>query len=292
MSEFLLAKAVNPLLLPGWAVVTALAENGFLQDSAARIFGADDTADVVTASGDTGDFDGLFVEAKQQMLSGAAFGQTRLHALLAVLADSADAVALWYGGDVGDLDRAYDKADFLDRVRRGLDAPSVEVYVQYSRQPEPRPEGSASASLLIAQWSSSWAPVVNGVVQRDGRVHRIRAHDAPRGLPLQLAAAGACDLGAIPELIWTYVSPFAYVTDLQTGLVAIVGDGAMGADGFVAVQSGADPETLLWVACFDFSNPFESARFDAGLLKVRNNLDEEWHFDLDEPWNVAVFGAS
>lgn len=150
VSEFLLAKSVDPALLPEWAAVAAVADDGFLRAAAARIFGAGDAADVVTASGGAGDFDGLFVDAQRQMLGGSAFEHTRLHALLAALADAADAVALWYGDDVDALDRAYDKADFLDRIRRGLASPSAEAHVLYSRRLNPQPGRSASASRLIA----------------------------------------------------------------------------------------------------------------------------------------------
>jgi hypothetical protein len=145
---------------------------------------------------------------------------------------------------------------------------------------------------LIARWLSSEVPVLNGGVLRSGRAHLIRPIDAPRILPLRLPSAGNADFGSLGELMWTHAGPYEPVMDASTGLVSIVGEGGMGADGFVAVQSGMAPDTLLWLAFFDFSNPFESVRFEDGFLKARNNLDEEWHFDLAEPWNITVFGVS
>lgn len=154
------------------------------------------------------------------------------------------------------------------------------------------PIGSPSSmNELVVGWLSYQVPVANGVVRPDGRVHRIRPRDSRCGLPQPLSSEGECDLRSLADLVWTSASPYPPVTDAQTGLVCVVGEGGMGADGFVALQSGADRETLLWLAFFDFSNPFESVRFEAGMLKARNNMDEEWHFDIAEPWKIVVHAA-
>jgi hypothetical protein len=45
------------------------------------------------------------------------------------LEDSADAAVLWYGNDIGGLDRVRDKHELLVRVRDGLESLSSEAYV-------------------------------------------------------------------------------------------------------------------------------------------------------------------
>lgn len=134
MSQFLLAKSANLVLLPNGMSLDPIDGNEFLCDVAASVFGSEGGGNVATVSDGATDFDGLFVRAKSEVLSGIPFERTRLHALLVALADSAEIVVLWYGDDYGGLDLVSDKADFLDLVRQGLDSQSTEAYVMYVKR--------------------------------------------------------------------------------------------------------------------------------------------------------------
>lgn len=66
----------------------------------------------------------------------------------------------------------------------------------------------------------------------------------------------------------------------------------MGPDGFLAVQENHRPKSLLWLAFFDFSHPFESVLVDHGVIRAFNNLDEEWRFSKSAPWRVEIRSSS
>jgi hypothetical protein len=147
-------------------------------------------------------------------------------------------------------------------------------------------------NTLIAQWAEGKVPILNGVIEASGRVHLVRAIDPPRSLPLALPLEQEVDFALLPEAAWTSALPFEKVIDPAAKIIAVVGECGMGSDGFVAVQAADQPQSLLWLAFFDFSNPFESVRFDGGLLKATNNLNEEWSFALSAPWQVEIRRAS
>jgi hypothetical protein len=74
------------------------------------------------------------------------------------------------------------------------------------------------------------------------------------------------------------------------GKVIVAGDGGSGSDGFVAVCSGA-VSNLVWLAFFDFSNPFEedSVRIvDSRTFSARTEYGAEWLFSFDDPTKIVV----
>ncbi len=141
---------------------------------------------------------------------------------------------------------------------------------------------------LILKWSEGEVPVMNGIMVSRGRLHLVRAIDPPRCLPMSLQLVKELDLATLFESDWTIAIPSARACDPISGMIAVGGECGMGSDGFVAVQSSDKPESLLWLAFFDFSNPFDSVRFEEGFLKVTNNLLEEWSFSLTNPWQVKI----
>ena len=69
-----------------------------------------------------------------------------------------------------------------------------------------------------------------------------------------------------------------------------VGDESTGASGVVAVSAGRG-SNLLWLAVFDFSNPFERKTLrilDADRFTVETNHRAEWTFSISDPSRIVV----
>lgn len=74
------------------------------------------------------------------------------------------------------------------------------------------------------------------------------------------------------------------------GRVILVGEGSGGSEGFVAVCS-KEKANLIWLAFFDFSNPFEEGTFrmvDDQHFAARTNHQAEWLFSIDDPTRIVV----
>jgi hypothetical protein len=141
---------------------------------------------------------------------------------------------------------------------------------------------------LISEWILGRVPAVNAVILANGRVHRFRPVDPPRIIPFLLKTEKEEELDFTAEIFWTSALPFDTASNPKTEMVAVAGECGMGSDGFIALQKNASRNSLLWIAFFDFSNPFESVRFEGDTLIARNNLDEEWRLKMAEPWRVSV----
>jgi hypothetical protein len=144
---------------------------------------------------------------------------------------------------------------------------------------------------IISQWIKGKVPMLNGVVEVSGCVHTIRPIDSPRSLPMRLQENGQTRFETLPEVKWAAVIPAIRVQDAESKLVVVVGECGWGGEGFVALQATKAPESLVWLAHFDFSNPFESVRLEKGLIKAHNNIGEEWRFIRSSPWRIEVHRA-
>lgn len=109
---------------------------------------------------------------------------------------------------------------------------------------------------------------------------------------MTLRAAEAIELGVLSDVGWTKALPNDVARDVATHSVMIVGECGMGSDGFVALQATDDPDSLQWLAFFDFSNPFESVSFAGDFVEVRNNIGEEWCFDRSSPREIEIRPAA
>ena len=145
---------------------------------------------------------------------------------------------------------------------------------------------------IIAEWIQGKVPVVNGVIEAGGQVHRVHPVDLPRKLPMTLRGDEPTELALLPRIEWTISLPSEKMRDSESEMIAIVGECGMGSDGFVVIQATERPDSILWVAFFDFSNPFESVRFEGATIKARNNVREEWRFARSAPWRIEIHPAS
>jgi len=145
---------------------------------------------------------------------------------------------------------------------------------------------------ITAQWIEGKAPIINGVVEVNGLAHLVRPIDLPRSLPMTLRVNEPTEFALLPAVKWTTVIPAATVQDLESQLIVIVGECGWGSEGFVALQATEEPDSLVWLAHFDFSNPFESVRLEKSFIKARNNIGEEWRFARSFPWTIEIHPSS
>lgn len=143
---------------------------------------------------------------------------------------------------------------------------------------------------LIEKWMADKIPMVNGIHVVDGFFFEIKPVDIPRRLPLALKGEKSSWLQRFDEMMWVDCIPIASSLCVETGFVAIVGECSMGGDGFIALQKSVGRDSLLWVAFFDFSNPFEYVETRKDMIFAKNNLDEFWVVDINKPWNIMVVG--
>jgi hypothetical protein len=64
------------------------------------------------------------------------------------------------------------------------------------------------------------------------------------------------------------------------------GESGWGSAGFVAMRN--HQEELLWIAFFDFSNPFDRVEEQGRLVIARSTFGAIWTFDHDAPTRVVV----
>lgn len=131
MSQFLLARGVDPSLLPMSVKLVPAASDAFLRNAIERIFGAEAIAEVVTVVSNGEDFDAVLMRAQREMTEGRNYENTALNMLLVALTRAAKRVALRYGSEVADLERVYDLRALTRVVREGWTSPSVEVYALF-----------------------------------------------------------------------------------------------------------------------------------------------------------------
>jgi hypothetical protein len=139
---------------------------------------------------------------------------------------------------------------------------------------------------LEQAWEQRWCPVVNGVLFPDGSAVAVEARPAAGGPPAvgprtplaQLAAGG---------LRWTTLGPLTRTFSPDRKLLAAVGEGGLGGDGFVALMTGP-MGALVWLAFFDDSTAFEAVRFDGDSVAARTADGREWRFPVAAPERVVV----
>ena len=126
-------------------------------------------------------------------------------------------------------------------------------------------------------------PLANGIWLACGRFYSSGDHSFLRKLPMRIACTPE-PVGFGADLESVSISLLATAT--AGGIVAVVGNGAFGSDGFVALL-GSD-SAVRWLAFFDFSNPFTAVSLSGGRVCATNNLGELWAFPVSEPWNIEI----
>lgn len=141
-------------------------------------------------------------------------------------------------------------------------------------------------------WEEGTCPIFNGIMFADGTVASLKLAEHSPGCR-QLCRAEVTSLKELDKqdkLASTALGEHNQIFNVDGGLRAIVGEGGMGADGFVALIDESEGEAK-WLAFFDFSNPFDEAEFTNTELLCKNNLGELWSFPLERPQDVKITNA-
>ena len=140
-------------------------------------------------------------------------------------------------------------------------------------------------------WLQRKVAIVNGVTESSGVVHAIEPIDSPRLLPVKLNQKSVCNEDVFGDLSCTHAIILSETSNSEHEITVFVGECGMGADGFVAVEE-LNTKNLRWIAFFDFSNPFHSVAIEKNLILATNNLNEEWQFAIESPWEIKIVTAS
>jgi hypothetical protein len=142
-------------------------------------------------------------------------------------------------------------------------------------------------------WLDELVPIANAVTFADDRmillatsVHR----DGTASVRAVAETTVSSFLSFNPDW-WTEVIPTCELT-LTAGGKFVAGEGAQGADGFIAKS---DSQGRLEFSVFlDCSNPFVelSSSPDGSRLQATNNRGVIWEFEVASPWIIHVRGPS
>lgn len=95
------------------------------------------------------------------------------------------------------------------------------------------------------------------------------------------------DVSAVDEDNWAYMNGLVELPIPDRDLLIQAGEGSWGGEGFVAVSRIADGR-LIWIAHFDFSNPFVEVALENERIKAVSTYQDEWYFPLFKPEQVVV----
>ncbi len=143
--------------------------------------------------------------------------------------------------------------------------------------------------ILQDRWKKHQCLIINGIVFEDGRILQF---DKPKIGKSTLQIVNKTDLQvAITELgdYWTTLIPICKVRFQEDDLLVESGQGGLGEDGYVAVSRASDNH-LVWLAFFDYSNPFYkvSVRNAEAIVVCETTYGDTWQFHLNEPDYIEV----
>jgi hypothetical protein len=141
-------------------------------------------------------------------------------------------------------------------------------------------------SELQRLWLELRSPIKNGIMYPSGEFYPIDDDRDPKmqdriGEPVHGSRLTTHDYSSTSSLS---IASTLHIENSRC--IAVVGDGSWGSDGFVAVTSLANE--LMWIAFFDFSNPFLTVAFEREFLFARNSHGETWQFALSHPTSLSV----
>ena len=140
--------------------------------------------------------------------------------------------------------------------------------------------------LLAHYGDDDPTPVANGFLFPDGTLFPVDGASIrrpPVSFPIRSDTPGRLD----ESFVWAGTFAAATAFDPGSGLIAVAGEGSMGADGFVALCEPAD-RALRWLLFLDFSNPFHAVEFAGGRIQASNNLRERWSIPIDASGAIEV----
>ncbi|MGC4064588.1 MAG: hypothetical protein QM784_08080 [Polyangiaceae bacterium] len=143
---------------------------------------------------------------------------------------------------------------------------------------------------IYRAWQEERCPIVNGIFRPDDSVSRLTLEiDSVNRNFATLKLMERTTLSAIErtsEVEWTYLTQLCEFKSITSHYVAIGGEGGFGSDGFVALLER--DLRLLWLAFFDWSNPFTKVSVEDAVVTATSSLDAIWRFPVDAPELVRV----
>ncbi len=146
-------------------------------------------------------------------------------------------------------------------------------------------------NIISENWRKGKVAIINGVMESSGVIHLIAPGGQPRSLPLKLRIESICSDEILANASCTSVAVMDEISNSDLGIRVVVGECGMGADGFVAVEE-LNTKQLRWIAFFDFANPFQSVSIQDKFILATNNLNEEWQFAVERPWEIEIVAGS
>lgn len=129
--------------------------------------------------------------------------------------------------------------------------------------------------------------MVNGLLYPDGTVVPVTVWPGATGAPAVGPRRRLTELAGSGPIRWTTLGPLVRAVSPDRSFIAAAGDGGRDGDGFVALLGGPE-KSLVWLAFFDDSQPFEEVRFEGGDVVARTTTGRELRFPVDAPERLVV----
>lgn len=148
-------------------------------------------------------------------------------------------------------------------------------------------------SELAAHWAAERCPVIDGIIFGDGRIKPMLANWRQTGdgtIQLVVEPGESTTLNELrpkKPIEYTGIIVLCSAEDPVRRIQIIGGEGGLGADGFVAALR-VDSHSIVWIAFFTNSNPFELVQINDGIVLAKTNLNIWWRFPLDDPARVTL----
>jgi hypothetical protein len=140
--------------------------------------------------------------------------------------------------------------------------------------------------FIQENWHRGRVPITNGIIFNNGTLYEVNYNEiiiqGVFGYEVKVCNKKST-LSNNADL--TYIYETDSVKD--DGRIYSCGEAAWGGDGYIAC---ADMSTndLIWVAFFEYSNPFTSMKLEGGRIKAKNNHGHIWSINIQNPIDITV----
>lgn len=140
--------------------------------------------------------------------------------------------------------------------------------------------------LVQSLWEQQMCPIVNGIVFGDGKIVELDKEKSG-GKQELFRVVNITDIKSFVDErgdYWTAITQLCEFELPQRNLIVRGGEGGFGGDGFVALSRISDSD-LIWIAFFDYANPFIEVSMKGDLVVATSTLEYIWQFPIAEPYN-------
>lgn len=141
--------------------------------------------------------------------------------------------------------------------------------------------------LIQEKWREGLAPIVNGIQFADGKICQLEStspESTENSKPTETKLETLKDKN---EIQWAHYMELHFIEIHARGIRLCCGEGSMGGDGYVAAVD-IKSNLLIWVAYFDYSNPFINVKLNNDSIVATNNSGDQWYFHIDHPELITV----